>query len=177
VAVTEDYDNEQEVNVEVPVVDDAPVPAPALAPVPVPPPAPPVVEEDVAVEDNAHPPAPAPVEDDDVEDAPPQHQPLSVTGLPGWISKLVGQESNLKHYTTEGRLQFQYDRSITDPDQNALTLALAVAEWCVPNEVSVADIDIVWSVSRARHVNVTDSIERYKNIMPILARVNVVAKN
>ncbi len=177
VAVTEDYENEQEA--EVPVVDDAPVPVPVAVPAPVPVPdrVPDPVPAPVIEEDNAHPPAPAPVEDEDVEDAPPQHQPLSVTGLPGWISKLVGQESNLKHYTTEGRLQFQYDRSITDPDQNALTLALAVAEWCVTNEVSVADIDIVWSVSRARHVNVTDSIERYKNIMPILARVNVVAKN
>jgi hypothetical protein len=173
VAVTEDYDNEQEA--EVPVVDDAPAPVPV--PVPVPPPAPPVVEEDVDVEDEAPAPAPAPVEDDDVEDAHPQHQPLAVTGLPVWVSKLVGQEGNLKHYVNEGRPQFLYDRSITDPNQNTLTLAVALAEWCVTNEVSVDQIDVVWSVSRSRHVNVTDSVERYKNIMPILARVNVVAKN
>jgi hypothetical protein len=172
VAVTEDYDNEQEANV--PVVDDAadalaPVPAPVPVPVPAPAPAPAPVDVPAVLEDAR--------EEEEENNAPPQHQPLAVTGLPGWISKLVGQEGNLKHYTTEGRLQFQYDRSITDPDQNALTLALAVAEWCITNEVSADEIDIVWSVSRARHVNVTDSIERYKNIMPILARANVVAKN
>jgi hypothetical protein len=128
----------------------------------------------------------APVQNADTDDQPasseivppPQRQSLDVTGLPAWISKQIGQSRNLKQDTdADGNVKFTYDRSITDPDQNAVTLASAIIEWCIMNATSVDRISVTWSVPRVRYVHVKDSVEKYKNFYPILAIVNINTKN
>jgi len=128
----------------------------------------------------------APVQNADTNDQPasseivppPQRQSLDVTGLPAWISKQIGQSRNLKQDTdADGNVKFTYDRSITDPDQNAVTLASAIIEWCIMNATSLDRISVTWSVPRVRYVHVKDSVEKYRNFYPILAIVNINTKN
>jgi hypothetical protein len=95
------------------------------------------------------------------------------------IEKLIGDINNIKTYidAKDGRTKVDWEKIITDPDQNVYALALIITHLSVNNNTPINEMDVSWTVTRNNCNVIKETINKYVHLQPVLTRVNVIAKN